>query len=179
MGTAVMTHSTWESYYQTMAAAERVRLKFAEVKDHVWRTYQDVVLRKPFKNVTDDVEKLVSMLERLNSLPSSILLEDDLVELPTSLQQLFRTICSVIEQTEALNLHEGFFLKELVSKLRLLSQRISDFAVRFHEAQTLLRSRVPADEVAAYQDSFGAYIKTVPESEQASEEDVQERSLRF
>ncbi len=179
--------NAWSLEYQshkTMAAAEHARLKVAQTQQlttpKVIRVIAELLLWLPFHSVTRDTEKLVSLLEEMEKYPSSVLLEDDTVTIPQSLYELFKKMCAVILHTESVDLHEGFLLKGYIERLRDLSQQINGFAVRYEDAQNKLRSRVPADQVPAYQESFAAYGNCGPKPEQTvDDDDVKSELLHF
>lgn len=170
-------------YYHTMAAAERARLNVAKTQRYaVPRTLRfvaEVFLVYPFYAVTRDTEKLVSLLEEFETFPASVLLQEDTEKMPEELHDLFKKMCAVIQKTEVVGLRNGRILRNSITKMAALSQQISGFAVRFEDAQNKLRSRVPAEQVPQYQESFAAYSVCAPTVDQATEEDVKRELLRF
>lgn len=185
MATAVIQPflNPWSvEYYETMAAAERARLKVAKAQGRVStgvRLFASVILWPSFYTVVRDTEKLVICLSQLETLPSSVLLEEDLQRIPESLRDLFRKMCGVIQKSEALGLHRSRLLRVYIGRLGELGQQISGFADRFEDAQTKLQTRVSADEALHYKEAFEAYERCEPASEQATDEDVKREILRF
>jgi hypothetical protein len=184
MATAAMPLNGWTiEYHQTMKTTEQARLNVARTQTHAVPRHihflGQAFLYFPFRAVTRDTKKLVSRLEIFESYPASILLEEDVVKMPQELQELFKTMCRVLQLTEAVGLSDGPILKGSVAKLGDLSQQVKGFADRFADAQIKLRSRVPADEIQAYQESFAAYGNCEPSPEQFSEEDRKASLLRF
>ncbi|MBV9888863.1 MAG: hypothetical protein JO119_20155 [Acidobacteria bacterium] len=179
MATAVVTLDAWSiEYHETMAAAERARQDVEKWQERAVRLVAEVFLYWPFAKVTGDTEKLIGLLEKLESYPSSIFLEDRAASIPASLHELFRTMCVVIQEAEECGLHNGM-LKKNINKLRNMSQQVNGFALRFEDAQIKLVSRVPADQVAAYQDSFAAYRNASLVAEDAAEDDDKSELLHF
>jgi len=184
MSTAVFPLNAWSlEYYQTMAATERARLNVARTQRHAApravRFIAEACLWYPFFAMTRVTEKLVSLLEEFEARPASVLLEEDVEKMPQELHDLFKRICIVIQQTEAVGLSDGHLLKNNITKLGELSQQINGFAVRFEDAQSKLRARVPTERVPHYQDSFAAYGSCEPAPEQATDDDVKRELLRF
>jgi hypothetical protein len=183
MATAVISWNTWSAeYYETMAAAERARLKVAEAQRRVpsgVRLFAGVILWLPFRTVVRDTEKLVACLTRLEALPSSVLVEDDLNRIPASLRDLFKKMCEVIQMSEALDLHKTRILGNSINRLGELSQQVSGFADRYEDAQRKVLSRVSKDEAVHYKDAFDAYEHCEPAPEQATDEDVKRELLHF
>jgi hypothetical protein len=183
MATAVLSLNTWSvEYYETMAAAERARLKITQAQRRVpsgVRLFASVVLFPSFRTVVHETEKLVACLSQLEAVPSSVLLEEDVGRIPESLRDLFQKMCGVIQKSEALGLHESLFLGTTICQLGGLSQQISGFADRFEDAQKKLRSRVSADEATQYKEAFEAYEGCEPAPEQATDEDVKRQLLHF
>ena len=161
-----------------MIAAERARQDVEKWQERAVRLIAELFLYIPFAKVTSDTEKLIELLEKLESYPSSILLEERAASIPASLHELFRTMCEVIQETEQCGLHQGM-LKHNINRLRQLSQQINGFAERFRDAQRKLTSRVPADQVQAYQDSFAAYRSAGLMTEDAAEGDEKSELLHF
>jgi hypothetical protein len=179
MATAVVTLDAWSiEYHETMAAAERARQDVEKWQERALRFAAEVFLYWPFKKVTGDTEKLIGLLETLESYPSSIFLEERAASIPASLHELFRAMCNVIQQAEDCGLHRGI-LKKNINKLKQMSQQVNGFALRFEDAQRKLASRVPADQVQAYQDSFAAYRNASLCPEDASEDDEKSELLHF
>jgi len=139
--------------------------------------FAELGLVLPFYIVTHDTKKLVALLERMETFPSSVLLEEDALTIPQSLQELFKKMCTVIQKTEAIGLHDGLFLKKFVKQWADLSQQIHGFAVRYEDAQEKLVNRVPAEQVAAYQASFAAYANCRPKASQGVHEDDRDSEL--
>jgi hypothetical protein len=182
MATAVISWNTWSvEYYETMAAAERTRLKIVEAQRVPTgvRLFAGIILWWPFRTVVHETEKLVTCLNRLEALPSSVLVEDDVKKLPASLRDLFRTMCEVIQMSEELDLHKTRMLGANISRLAELSQQISGFADRYEDSQMKVLSRVSNDESAHYKESFEAYGHCEPTPEQATDEDVKRELLHF
>jgi hypothetical protein len=186
MSTAALTLNAWSLEYQsykTIASAEHARLQVAKNQHlstpKVVRVAAQLFLWPAFHAVTSNLEKLVELLEKMEACPSSVLLEDETVTIPSSLNDLFRKMCAVIQHIESADLHDGFFLKHYIDKWRVLSQQINGFAVRYEDAQNKLRSRVPADQVSNYQESFAAYGHCGPKPEQADDDDVKSELLHF
>jgi hypothetical protein len=180
LATAVVTLNTWSfEFHQTMAAAEKARLTIVRAQNSAYRVIAQTVLWAPFHVVIRETEKLVALLELVETYPSSILLEEDAAAMPQSLHELFRKMCIVIQLSEEKGLHEGFILKHYIPRLGNLTQQINGFAVRFEDAQNKLRSRVPADAVLQYQESFAAYGNCEPVAEESTEDDVKSNLLRF
>jgi hypothetical protein len=184
MATAAMSLTGWNiEYYQTMKTTERARLNVARTQAHAVprhiRFLGEAFLYFPFRAVTHDTAKLVSILEKFEGYPASVLLEEDVEKMPQELQELFKKMCRVLQLTEEVGLSDGLILKASVAKLGELSQQIKGFADRFADAQIKQRSRVPAEEVQAYQESFAAYGNCEPSPEQFSEEDRKASLLRF
>jgi hypothetical protein len=179
MATAVMTLDAWSiEYHETMAAAERARQNVEKWQERALRFAAEVFLYWPFAKVTGDTEKLIGLLETLESYPSAILLEERAAGIPVSLHELFRAMCNVIQQAEDCGLNRGM-LKKNINKLRQMSQQINGFAARFKDAQDKLRSRVLPEQAGAYQDSFAAYAVGAPVSDEATEHDVKHEILHF
>jgi len=179
MSTAVITLRAWSiEYHETMAAAERARREVEKWQDRAVRFVAEVFLVWPFAKVTNDIEKLMGLLEQLESFPSSILLEERAVTIPTSLHDLFRTMCDVIKEAERCGFHKGL-LKSHVNRLKQLSQQVSGFAIRFEDAQRKLRSRVPEADAKAYQESFAAYRNAKLVTDEATEDDERSELLHF
>ena len=160
-----------------MAAAEKARLTIVSAQ-------QVGLLRDCADNFVGSIscshaqtEKLISLLEVLETYPSAHLLEEDAASMPQSLHELFRKMCSVIELSEEKGLHEGFILKHYIPHLGNLTQQINGFAMRFEDAQNKLRTRVPADAVPQYQESFAAYGNCEPAVEESTEDDVKSSHL--
>jgi len=183
MSTAVLTLNTWSlEYHETMVATERARLNVARTQKlpGVVSVIAQLALWHPFHAATRETEKLVSLLEKMETYPSSILLEEDAAKIPQSLHELFRKMCAVIQQIELVGLHNAFFLKKNVERLAELGQQISEFADRFEDAQKKLRSRIPAEQIQHYQESFAAYGNCGPTPEQAADDDdVKSELLHF
>lgn len=184
MSAVALALNVWSlEYYQTMAAAERARLNLAKTQRYATPRYirflAEAFLWYPFVAVTRDTEKLVSLLEKFETYPASILLEEDVERMPQELHNLFKKMCVVIQQTEAVGLREGRLLKTNIAKLAELSRQISGFAGRFEDAQNKLRSRVPAEQVQHYQDSFAAYESCELVPEHATDDDKKSTLLRF
>ena len=183
MSTAALTLNVWNvEYYQTMKTTERVRLTVARTQGYAIprhiRFLAEVVLWYPFHAVTRDATKLVSLLEKFETCPASVLLEEDVEKMPQELQELFKKVCRVIRQTEVVGLRDGRLLKNNIDKLSELGQQISGYADRFADAQNKLRSRVPAEQVQHYQEAFAAYGNCEPAPEEFSD-DVKRPLLRF
>jgi hypothetical protein len=184
MATAVLPLNYFNlEYYQTMKATERARLTVARTQNHAVprhiRIFAEVVLWYPFFAVTRDTAKLVSLLEKFETLPASVLLEEDGEKMPQELQDLFKKMCHVIQQTEVVGLRDGLLIKNSVTKLGDLSQQIKGYADRFADAQNKLRSRVPEEQVQHYQEAFAAYGNCKPTPEQFTEDDKKSQLLRF
>jgi hypothetical protein len=186
MSTAALTLNAWSLEYQsykTIASAEHARLRVAKTQQlttpKVVRVAAQLLLWPAFHGVTSNLETLVKLLEKTETYPSSVLLADETVTIPSSLNDLFRKMCAVIQHVESVDLHDGFFLKRYIEEWRVLSQQINGFAVRYEDAQNKLRSRVPADQVPNYQDSFAAYGNCGPKPEQADDDDVKSELLHF
>lgn len=181
MSTAAMTLNV--EYYQTMKTAERARLTVARTQKYSTplhlRIFGQLLLMYPFYAVTRDTEKLVSCLKNVETYPASILLEEDVEKMPQELQELFKKMCRVIQQTDVVGLRDGILVRGNIARLGELSQQIKGFADRFADAQSKLRSRVPAEQVQAYQESFAAYGNCGPSSEQFTEDDEKSTLLRF
>jgi len=184
MSTAAVTMNIWNiEYYRTMKATERARLTVSRTQDyaaprHV-RFFAEVVLWYPFFAVTRDSTKLVSLLEKFERYPASVLLEEDVEKMPQELQDLFKKVCRVIQLTEVVGLRDGRLLKNNITKLGEMSQQIKGYADRFAYAQEKLRSRVPAEQVQLYQDSFAAYRSCEPKPEEFTDDDAKSTLLRF
>lgn len=177
-----MALTTWSvEYHETMAATERARLNVERAHSipGIVRALGECILWMPFHRVTRDLEKLVSLLQQMETYPSQILLEEDALKIPQSLRELFQKICVVIQQTKNLELHDGFILTRYIGKLEDLGRQISEFASRYEDAQNKLRSRVAAEDVQSYKDSFAAYGNCAPTPEQATDDDVKTGLLRF
>jgi hypothetical protein len=187
MSTAVLTMDAFTLEYQshrTIAATDNARLKVAKAQQQslprVARVIAECLLWLPFRSVVHQTQKLVGLLEKMEALPSSVLLENEMVTIPQSLHELFRKMCAVIQQTETVGLHDGFVLKTQVARLKELGQQVNGFADRYEDAQTKLRSRVAAEEVSHYQESFAAYGNCGPTPEQPiDDEDVKGELLHF
>lgn len=184
MSTEALTMNVWNiEYYQTMKATERARLKVARTQEYApprhIRLLAEVFLWYPFFAVTRDSTKLVSLLEGFEKFPASILLDEDVENMPAELQELFKKICRVIQLTDHVGLRDGFLLKGRIDKLSDMSQHIKGYADRFADAQTKLRSRVPAEQVQEYRDSFAAYANGKPTPDEFTDEDVKSTLLRF
>lgn len=184
MSTAALTMNLWNvEYYQTMKAAERARLTVARTQQYATpqhiRFVAEVVLWYPFFAVTRDLAKLVSLLEEFETYPASVLLEEDTERMPQELEGLFKRMCRVIQKTEIVGLRDGRLLKNNITKLSDLSQQIKGYADRFADAQEKLRSRVPAEQVHQYQESFAAYRNCEPTSEEFTDDDSKSTLLRF
>jgi hypothetical protein len=179
MATAVVTLRAWSiEYHETMAAAERTRQDVEKWHERAVRFVAEAFLYRPFGKVANDIEKLIGLLDQLESYPSSILLDERAATIPASLHDLFRTMCGVIAAAERCGFHKGM-LKNRVNKLKQLSQQISGFAIRFEDAQQKLRSRVPDADVKAYQESFAAYRSTKLVTDEATEDDERSELLHF
>lgn len=180
LATAVVTLNTWSfEFHQTMAAAEKARLTITKAQNSAYRVIAQTVLYVPFRVVTRETQKLIGLLEYLETCPSSILLEEEAASIPQSLHELFRKMCIVIQLSEEKGLHEGFILKHYIPRLSDLTQQINGFASRFEDAQNKLRSRVPAEAVPQYQEIFAAYGNCAPIVEECTEDDVKSNLLRF
>jgi hypothetical protein len=180
MSTAAVALNTWSiEFHQTMVAAERARQDVEKVQERAIRFVAEVILWVPFHRVTNDTEKLIGLLEKLESYPSSILLEERAAGIPASLHELFRIMCDVIQEAKDCRLHNGYILKPYIDKLTKMSEQINSFAIRFEDAQNKLRSRVPAEDVVHFQESFAAYSNSGLVPDQADEEDVKRELLRF
>jgi len=176
--------NAWSLEYQadkTKVAADHARLKIVQTQrlPKVISAIAQLSLYFPFRSVMNNTEKLVSLLEEVENLPSSVLLDEDGVKIPQVLDDLFMKMCSVIQTTEVLGLHDGVLLRGVVAQLRDQSQQIHSFSVRYVDAQTKLRSRVPAEHVAQYQEMFAGYSVPAPTPDQAYDEDVKRELLRF
>jgi hypothetical protein len=184
MSTAALTINVWNlEYYQTMRAAERARLTVARtqqyaVPQHI-RFVAEVFLWYPFFAVTRDVAKLVSLLEKIETYPAYILLDEDAERIPQELEGLFKRMCRVIQKTEVVGLRDGRLLRNNINKWSELSQQIKGYADRFADAQEKLRSRVPAEQVQNYQESFAAYGSCEPSSIEFTSDDEKKTLLRF
>jgi hypothetical protein len=184
MSTAALTMNVWNvEYYQTMKATERARLKVARTQQYTVPQYVQFVLEVflwyPFLAVTRDTAKLVSLLEKFETYPASVLLEEDTERMPQELEGLFKRLCRIIQQTEVVGLRDGRLLKNNITKLSELSQQIKGYADRFADAQEKLRSRVPAEQVQHYQEAFAAYRSCEPTSEEFTDDDAKSTLLRF
>jgi hypothetical protein len=184
MTTATLTMNDWNvEYYQTMKTTARARRKVVRSREHAAphhvRFFAEVFLWYPFFAVTRDTTKLVSLLEEFEAYPSSVLLEEDVEKMPQELQNLFKNICRVIQLTEGAGLRDGLLLKYNITKLSGLTQQIKGYADRFADAQNKLRSRVDAEQVEQYRESFAAYGSCEPEPEQFTADDVKSTLLRF
>jgi hypothetical protein len=184
MSTAALTMNVWNiEYYQTMKATERARLTVARTQNYATPRYvrflAELVLWYPFHAVTRDTTKLVSLLGKFETYPASVLLEEDVDKMPQELDDLFKKMCRVIQQTELVGLSDGRLLKNKITKWGELSQQIKGYADRFADAQNKLRSRVPAEQVQHYQESFAAYGNCEPTPEQFTDDDVKSTLLRF
>src|SRR5437879_6388965 len=179
MATAALTMNV--EYYQTMKAAERARLTVARTQEipHQVRFVAELVLWYPFFAVTRDSAKLVSLLEKFETYPATVLLEEDVERMPQELEDLFKKMCRAIRQTEIAGLRDGRLLKNNITKLGDLGQQIKGYADRFADAQNKLRSRAPAEQVRHYQESFAAYGNCEPTPEQFTDDDVKSKLLRF
>lgn len=181
MATAAIALNTWSiEYYETMAAAERARLDVTRV--NVTKKFGlrgKFALVRPFRDFTRLTEHLVSRLAKLETYPSSFLLEEDAANIPRSLRELFRSMCDLLQKAETEGLQRSFLLKSSIEQMGRLSQEVIGFAVRYEEAQIKLRSRVPADEVQAYGDALEAYRNCDLKSEQATDDDVKTKLLNF
>jgi hypothetical protein len=179
MATAVMTLDAWKiEYYETMAAAERARQDVEKWEERAVRLVAEFFLYWPFAKVTSDTGKLIVLLEKLESYPSSILLEERAADIPASLHGLFRAMCNVIQEAEEHGLNKGL-LKKNINKLRQMSQHVNGFAVRFEDAQRKLTSRVAPEEVEAYNESIAAYRSASMVAEVATEDDERSELLHF
>jgi hypothetical protein len=181
---ATATLSIWNvEYYQTMKSAERARLTVTRTQQytlpHHVRFVAEVFLWYPFFAVARDTRKLVSLLEKVETYPSSVLLEEDTERMPQELEGLFKRMCRIIQQTEVVGLRDGRLLKSNITKLSELSQQVKGYADRFADAQEKLRSRVPAEQVQHYQESFAAYRSCEPTSEEFTDDDAKKKLLRF
>jgi hypothetical protein len=169
-------------YYQTMKTTEVARQKVERTQTNVLaghvRLVAEACLFFPFFTLTRDTKKLVSLLEQFESFPSTVLLGEDVEKLPQELQDLFKKMCRVLQLTETLGLNRGILRGSLV-KLGTLSQEVKGFADRFADAQNKLRSRVPAEDVEQYRESFAAYETCGPTHDQFEHEDRQSVALRF
>lgn len=172
-----MTLNKWNvGYLETMKAAEKARQNVAAKTNsyalprHV-RWFMQLDLVWPFMTVTRDTRKLVSLLELMETFPSSFLLEEYALEFPQSLQELFKKMSTVLQKTESAGLHQGLVLKGYVKDLATLNQEIGEFAARYSDAQQKLLSRVPAEHVEAYKTSFAAYANCHPKPSQGVHED--------
>jgi len=174
--------SSWSvEYHETMAAAERTRLKIVEAQrvPAGVRLFAGVILWWPFRTVVHETEKLVTCLNRLEALPSSVLVDGNVKKIPASLRELFRTMCEVIQLSEELELHETRVLGASINRLAELSQQISGFADRYEDSQKKVLSRVSSEEAVHYRDSFEAYGNCQPITEHATDEDVKRELLHF
>ncbi len=179
MATAVITWNTWNvEYYETMAAAERARQKVAEAQSMRlpmgMLVFAEAILWYPFRRVTHDTEKLVSLLEKLESYPSSDVLQEDADKMPESLRELFRKMCEVLQKTESLGLSERKLLRDYFRRMGELSQTINDFAERYEDAHKKLQARVSPQEALHYREAYEAYWNTELKSDQATEDDVKD-----
>jgi hypothetical protein len=169
--------TTWSiEYYQTMAAAEQARL---DVTKGIENFFSQAILWRRFKTVTNDTEKLIQSLTRLESKPASILLEPDAEKIPESLRDLFRTMCEVLQLCEAEGLHKTVLLRSYIARMGVLSQEVSGFADRYEDAQKKLKSRVSAEEAIQYRDAFQAYRNCDLVTEQATPDDLKRELLHF
>jgi hypothetical protein len=183
MATATMPLSGWNiEYYQTMKTTERARLNVARTQSHAAprhiRFLAEAFLYFPFRAATRDTTKLVSLLEKFEAYPASILLEEEVEKMPQELQELFKKMCRVIQHTETVGLNDGL-LKGRVARLSELSQQVKGYADRFADSQAKLRSRVPAEQVQSYQESYAAYGNCEPTPEQFTDDDRKSVLLRF
>lgn len=176
MATAVLPLCV--EYYQTMKTTEEARLCVAR-SEHKTRFFAEAVLYFPFFAMTRTTSKLISLLEKFEAQPSSLLLEEECEKMPQDLQDLFKKMCNVIQQTERVGLSDGLLLKNSVVKLGELSQEIKGFADRFADAQSKLRTRVPAELVPEYKESFTAYAGCGLTAEPFLEDDKKSHLLRF
>jgi hypothetical protein len=169
--------TTWSvEYYQTMAAAEQARL---EVAKGIENFFGHVVLWQRLKTVTNDTEKLIHALSQVESKPASILLEPGAEKIPESLRDLFRTMCDVLQKSEAEGLHKTLLLRKIIVRIGEQSQEVSGFADRYEDAQKKLRSRVSPEEAVHYRDAFRAYGQCAPVPEEATDDDVKRELLHF
>ena len=175
MATMVLTWGI--EYHKTMVAAEKARRDVTMPKG--WRVAAELFLWYPFHKVTTKSAGLVSLLEKFETLPSAVLLEEDTKMIPQGLHELFKTMCIVLQKTEALGLSDGIVLKKYTGRLGDLSQQINAFAVRFEDAQRKLMSRIPAEEVPVYRDSYEAYWGSTLKPSEATEDDVKVGQLHF
>ncbi len=172
--------TAWKiEYHQTMAAVERAQRTALRARESFIRYAASLVLAPAFWRVNNETEKLVNCLERLERFPSSILLQEDARKIPSSLNELFRAMCTVIQEAESLGLHRVGFMGRQLATLSALSQKISVFATRFDDSLTKLLSRVASDDVPQYQESFAAYGNCLPQPESASDDDVKGDLLHF
>src|SRR5580658_4897514 len=99
-------------FYETMAAAERALLKAVRATNHSLRlNVQGLALRRPISHVSNETEKLLVVLEKLDRIPSVVFLQDDAKMIPEALQDLFKKTCFVIQETESIGLNKTYFLK--------------------------------------------------------------------
>jgi len=175
MATMVLTWGI--EYHKTMVAAEKARRDVTMPKG--WRVAAELFLWYPFHKVTTKSAGLVSLLEKFETLPSTVLLQEETKTIPQELNELFKTMCFVLQQTEAIGLSDGIVLKKYMGRLGAISQQINTFAVRFEDAQRKLLSRIPAEEVPAYRDSFEAYWGSNLKSSEATDDDVKVGQLHF
>lgn len=178
MATMVLTWGI--QYHQTMAAAETAHRDVVEKAQSDGRhLLAEAILWLPFRAVTKKSAALVLLLEQFETLPSTVLLAEEAKTIPQGLHELFKTMCIVLQKTEALGLSDGILLKKYIRRLGEISQQINTFAVRFEDAQKKLLSRIPPEEVPAYRESFEAYWGADLKSSEATEEDVKVGQLRF
>jgi hypothetical protein len=171
MATAAIAMDQWNAeYYETMAAASRVRLAVQTGANHLR-------LARKFHSVANDFEELLRLLARLETLPSTVLLEDRAQEIPEMLRALFRKACGVLEAAETKGLTRNWLMGGNIRRVNLANQKIAEFADRFETAQKRLRTYVPHEQTQAYLESIRAYKDCDLVSDVAGDEDVKSDGL--
>jgi hypothetical protein len=171
MATAAIALDQWNAeYYETMAAAARVRLAVLSGANHLR-------LASRFRSVANDFDELLRLLTDFETLPSTVLLEERAQEIPGMLRALFRKACGVLEAAESKGLTRNWLMAGHIKRINLANQRIAEFADRFEAAQKKLRTYVPPEQTQAYTESIRAYKDCDLTSDVADSEDVKSDGL--
>jgi hypothetical protein len=176
MATATLTLDAWKiEYHRTMTAAGETqrKLKTREftTEDFV-RNVVGWLLRGSFNRVNEDTIGLIRLLDQLESLPSTFLLEDEGSKIPEYLRDLFKAMCEVIQAAERLRLQETWTLRNHIHTMKDLSMKISGFATRYETALFNLKSRVSPEDAKHYKESFEAYAVCGPATDDFTPDDV-------
>jgi len=172
MAAAAIALDQWNAeYYETMAAASRVRLAIQSGANHLRLAHN-------FRSVAGDFDALLVLLRQFDTTsPSTVLLEEQSREIPSMLRTLFRKTCSMLEACERKGLTTNWLMATNITRINFANQQIAEFADRFESAQKKLQTYVPHEQTAAYLESIRAYKEADLSSDIADDDDVKSKGL--